>query len=237
MKSSKYFDSEGYHNTTKSGRILSKRATDFFKRHHYLCPPDIKLIRKVPSGAKCLDIATGSGWYLRRLSAFRPDLQLYGFDVEFHPEFPFNSAQFIQGVFSQDFIFPLADSTFDFVSLIDFIEHLSPPALMHLMKESRRVLKVEGYIFIKTPTSRAIYFDFWDDPTHIRPFSKQALERIGSMFGLTVVKRWTRRGLLGYLAAIPLFCVALIRRDRTLRNTALDCSLGLAEYIIYQKCG
>lgn len=81
---------------------------------------------------------------------------------------------------------PYADATFDAILFTHVIEHLRNP--LHAAGEIHRLLKPGGIIYIETPnwTSTLVPsfgfrreqhnpFNFFDDYTHIRPWTKQAL--------------------------------------------------------------
>lgn len=66
---------------------------------------------------------------------------------------------------------PYKDSTFDFAICIQVLEHLTHP--LFAVKEIRRVLKNNGFAFFSVPTvNNKKYFD---DYTHIRPFTSISL--------------------------------------------------------------
>jgi len=72
--------------------------------------------------------------------------------------------------------FPLSDSSFDIVFCKSLIEHLENPEFF--IKECFRVLKVGGKILILTPDWEANYKIFFDDFTHIKPFTKVSLSQL-----------------------------------------------------------
>ncbi|MDI6708722.1 MAG: class I SAM-dependent methyltransferase [Candidatus Thermoplasmatota archaeon] len=69
---------------------------------------------------------------------------------------------------------PLKSETFDGLLAKDIIEHLLYPD--STMAELRRILKKGGKIIIETATP--YYKHFWDDYTHIRPFTKKSLRSL-----------------------------------------------------------
>jgi SAM-dependent methyltransferase len=69
---------------------------------------------------------------------------------------------------------PIADKTFDVVFQKSVIEHIvDTKALLH---ETYRLLKPGGTAIIMTPDWRANVKNFYDDYTHVRPFTLMGLE-------------------------------------------------------------
>ena len=87
-----------------------------------------------------------------------------------------NLLSFINHDLNSKIPFPLPDSTFDIVFCKSLIEHLEYPEFF--IKECSRVLKVGGKILILTPDWEANYKIFFDDFTHIKPFTKISLSQL-----------------------------------------------------------
>lgn len=64
------------------------------------------------------------------------------------------SLEFIQGDASQ---LPFADNSFDRITLLDIIEHLTPDQLGDMFREVRRVLKPGGFAVLHTLPNRWVY--------------------------------------------------------------------------------
>jgi ubiquinone/menaquinone biosynthesis C-methylase UbiE len=64
---------------------------------------------------------------------------------------------------------PFDDNHFDFVTIFAVIEHINN--IVNFIYEAKRVLKTNGTIIITTPNFRYCYKNFYDDPTHVRPFT------------------------------------------------------------------
>lgn len=67
---------------------------------------------------------------------------------------------------------------FDGVLFSHVIEHLQIPEVKKAVAEIRRVLKPGGQVLVVTPINSCI---FWDDPTHVRPYTKWALRTLFSV--------------------------------------------------------
>lgn len=77
------------------------------------------------------------------------------------------------------------DGTIDFVTLNAVIEHIKEPD--HIFKEIFRVLKKDGIIFIRTPNWQLDYKNFYNDPTHIKPYTPKSLETTLNLFGFNSI--------------------------------------------------
>ena len=88
-------------------------------------------------------------------------------------------------------IFPYKDSSFDYILLYSVIEHINNTD--HLILEIRRMLKNSGILIIITPNFRYCFNSFYDDPTHIKPFTNTGLENILKIYDFKkiIVKPWT----------------------------------------------
>lgn len=62
--------------------------------------------------------------------------------------------------------------------LIEHIEAIHP-----FMEEVQRILHPEGSVYIRTPDIKKVGFVFYDDFTHIRPFSPMGLNHLMSCYG------------------------------------------------------
>lgn len=77
---------------------------------------------------------------------------------------------------------PFVEKSFDIVTCISVVEHLTPKEVETFFKETRRVLKEDGYVFLVTPNFQAAlkfiqgknWFGY-RDPTHINFYTPQKL--------------------------------------------------------------
>lgn len=72
--------------------------------------------------------------------------------------------------------FPYDDNTFDFIISLAVIEHINNPG--YFVSEINRVLKAGGILFLSTPNWTYSYKNFYDDYTHVRPYSKMTIKRL-----------------------------------------------------------
>jgi SAM-dependent methyltransferase len=87
---------------------------------------------------------------------------------------------------------------YDGILVSHVIEHLRDP--LPLFAEWLRLLKRGGVIYIEAPSDRALlgrsharyekrgFFSFWDDPTHLRPWTPAAFYRLANSFGAELVE-------------------------------------------------
>lgn len=69
---------------------------------------------------------------------------------------------------------PFEENTFDAVTAVSLIEHLRSPTVM--LSETFRVLKPGGAFIAVTPNWRFSYRFFYDDPTHVHPYSDRSMD-------------------------------------------------------------
>ena len=72
--------------------------------------------------------------------------------------------------------FPFKDNSFDYVFSKSVIEHVKN--WEHFLSEIRRILKPNGMIIIMTPDWNSQQNNFYDDPTHITPYTLRTLDRV-----------------------------------------------------------
>lgn len=80
---------------------------------------------------------------------------------------------------------PHANESVDFVTLNAVIEHIQKPE--NIFNEIKRILKIDGLVFIRTPNWKMDYKNFYNDPTHVKPYSPETLNNSLLLFGLECV--------------------------------------------------
>jgi SAM-dependent methyltransferase len=150
-------------------------------RHAFFMPRILQLLgTEVENPITVLEIGSGNGWALSyvhpliryiavdRGSVFRESLEDRG--IEFH----------LHNVSGNQL--PLADATADVIILIHLIEHI--PDSETFMNDLRRVLRPGGRIYIRTPNLARVKWVFWDDFTHVQPFTPNSLGHLMRSRGL-----------------------------------------------------
>ena len=90
------------------------------------------------------------------------------------------------------FEIPYDNNSLDGIFLQSVLEHADA---VKSMKEISRVIKNEGIVAISCPTPEK---HFWDDPTHVRPYTIKSLSTLFEMFGFKVThKNYVFAELLG----------------------------------------
>ena len=135
-------------------------------------------------GQRLLDIGCGRGDFTR---GFKDSgLEVAGIDREK------GDSAMLQGIdvrINQDLEhdpFPFPDESFDIVFSKSVIEHIWQPS--HFMQETRRVLKLGGRIVAMVPDWHSQMFIFYDDPTHVHPYTASGLQDLLAMHGFSNVE-------------------------------------------------
>lgn len=77
------------------------------------------------------------------------------------------------------------DESIDFVTMNAVIEHLKNSD--NIFKEVRRVLKLNGLVFVRTPNWQLDYKNFYNDITHIKPYTPDSLEQTFKLYNLKTI--------------------------------------------------
>ncbi len=83
-----------------------------------------------------------------------------------------------------------ARQQFDGVFLSHLVEHLPATAVASLLAAAAQLLAIDGRLVVVTPNARNLIVlseVFWLDPTHVRPYPRLLLERLGAALGLRTV--------------------------------------------------
>jgi SAM-dependent methyltransferase len=80
-------------------------------------------------------------------------------------------------------VFPIDNNSVDFAVSLAVIEHLNDPDLF--VSEIFRCLKPGGVIFLSTPNFQYDFKNFYNDPTHVRPYTPISLEKLLNLYGFS----------------------------------------------------
>ena len=130
-----------------------------------------------------LDIGSGKGNHLVGFS--RNGLIVKGLDkrkecIEILPDFDIRECDLEKDPF------PFEDDYSDFVFSKSVLEHVHNTE--NIVKETYRVLKPGGITVQLTPDWATDYKYFWDDPTHVKPFTRKGLQDAFKFEGFIDVK-------------------------------------------------
>ncbi len=193
-------------------------------------------------GGTLLDLGASDGGTLRHFAELRPDLTFAAADIEGKPEAYPRGTDFKVADFDRD-RFPWPDASFDAITCMHVVEHLQDPT--HLIRESHRLLRPGGRIYIETPAPKTVDMtsatgsakgrvtvNFFDDPTHVRPVPVGDLQRIADHIGFHSVRSGVSRNWI-FTAAYPL--LRIVKPDSRNRYVAQIHWTGWSEYIVATK--
>lgn len=201
-----------------------------------------RFVDGVRADGSLLDLGSSEGGTLRHFAELRPDISLAAADISGAPDAYPRGTDFRRADFDRD-EFPWADGTFDAITCMHVVEHLASPR--HLLRESARVLKPGGRMYIETPhpdtvtmptiTGKAagcVTMNFHDDPTHVRPVRVAELEETARECGMRTVESGVSRNLM-FAALYPVLRV--VRPETRKRYVAQQHWVGWSVFLIAEK--
>lgn len=136
----------------------------------------------------------------------------------------------------------ISDNFFDSVSCIHVLEHV--PIVKNVVDELYRVVKPGGLTYIETPNVRSLFtpsitsdrtWNFYDDKTHIQPFSAQSLATIAQQSGFEVIESGIYREKK-YAFALPIApFLSLVLRDWRPLHYSIIHAIGWSSYVLCKK--
>lgn len=169
-------------------------------------------LRGLPAGARVLDVGCGTGGFLELMERENSGIETVGIDLGTPPDF-LSRGDFLRASANA---LPFADNSFDVVTCAHVIEHLVDPE--PCVRELLRVCRPGGSIYIETPSPRAawvpLFNTFWDDPTHVRPYSRTGLKRLLEIVGAEVAGSGVKHSLAAVLFGLPYLPIGLLLGDR-----------------------
>ncbi len=190
------------------------------KEHPELSARDVAIIRRLePDARRIVDIGCGRGGFV---AVCRRELgDGLGFDSEVAAG-RICRRQGLPFVLGDAERLPFATGSVDVARAKEIIEHLLDP--LPMLREIRRALRPGGLFLSHTPTHFSAVYpvnNFWDDYTHVRPYSKFGLRRlledagfrVESVRGYTAGRNAVERALGKALAlALPHTWLAVARK-------------------------
>jgi len=176
----KYFGKVTHGSLSFSKRLFLKLTSSVpVSRYYYEL---MFILNCLPKGSKVLDVGCSHGGFLNFLHNLRPDLNLYGTDLSDVSNLLPKNVTFIQA----DFINDTFDETdFDLIISRHLIEHLNVFDVPLFFQKAYTLLKDGGKCFILCPN---LSYDFYKDPTHVRPYNKFSLRRLFEMSNFVKIK-------------------------------------------------
>lgn len=152
--------------------ILSKQP--FLSAYYYRL---LEKVMKLPKKAKILDVGCAQGSFLNFLKNLRQDFELHGMDISDVKKMLPAKVNFIKGDIIRG---EIPKKKFDFVVSRHLLEHLKVEDAPRFFQQCKTMLKLGGICFVLTPR---LSNEFFNDPTHIRPYNKTSLERLFKQTG------------------------------------------------------
>ena len=78
------------------------------------------------------------------------------------------------------------NETFEIITLVSVIEHINNPS--NILKEIFRLLKKGGILIIVTPNFKYSFRNFYDDPTHLRPYTDKSISSLMELYDFKTLK-------------------------------------------------
>ena len=120
---------------------------------------------RIDKDSKVIDLGYGDGSFLKSLE--KNEIECKGYD--------YDTVNFENGEI------PEIANSLDFITSNSVIEHLNDAT--NLLEEAFRILKPGGKLILITPNFFFDYKNFYDDPTHVNPFTVEKLETMLEMSG------------------------------------------------------
>ncbi len=204
-----------------------------------------QFLRSLPESGAVLDIGCGTGLNGRMLQAHHPGIQISGVDLlerdQVPPFYDYRVVNLEAGTL------PFPDASFDAVVCTHVLEHLHAP--VRIGREINRVMKIGARIYLETPNWTSALapsfgfrreqhnpFNFYDDPSHVRPWSLHGLfEFLAQGCRLRVVRVSTVRNWLRVPLDTPLIVYGLLSGRRSLVVSSFWNLYGWCIYAIGVK--
>jgi SAM-dependent methyltransferase len=167
--------------------VTSEGPLAHLHEHPELIDADLAWIaRRLPAGSRILDVGAGRGSFVKE--ARRRGLEALGLELQIEAPRIWRRDG-VPGVLGNGAAAPFRDACFDLVRLKEVIEHVEDP--LSLVREARRLLRPGGLMIAHVPSPYSQLYpvgNFWDDYTHVRPFSRFGLQRLFADAGLQVLR-------------------------------------------------
>lgn len=157
-------------------------------RHALFIPRVFELVGISPSDpSTVLEIGCGSGW---AISYSHPLVRYIAVDRGslYRDQLEENGVEFHETDVTIDPL-PINDGQVDLIVLNHLIEHIADCEFF--VRQLRRVLRPGGAVYIRTPNLECVKWRFWDDYTHVKPFTPRTLDHLMRTVG------FERRFMLG----------------------------------------
>lgn len=134
-------------------------------------------------GARILDNGCGRGDFLQGF--INCGMECYGTDLEEGTIIFSGGGHISGGVDLEKNVLPYEDNYFDVVFSKSVIEHIHSPS--NYLNEMKRVLKPGGRIIIMVPDWQTCMYIYYDDFSHVQPYTRVGLHDTLEVFGFREV--------------------------------------------------
>ncbi|HUU24580.1 MAG TPA: class I SAM-dependent methyltransferase [Methyloceanibacter sp.] len=122
-------------------------------------------------GRKVVDLGSGAGTFVE--CCREEGIDARGIDIS-------------DGINLETDDLPIASDSVDVVTAISVLEHLRSPEKM--LSETMRILKPEGAVILVCPNWKYSVKTFFDDPTHVHPYTPGSMRQVLAMYGFEAVE-------------------------------------------------
>lgn len=198
-------------------------------------------VARTPGNGSLLDLGSSDGETLCHMAELRPDLTFSSVDIAGQPARTPPNTSFAMADLESD-VLPWPDGSFDAITCMHLVEHLN--TMTTIWTEIARLLKPGGRVYIETPGGESITtpsppeslrgkitLNFYDDPTHVRPVSTEALAKAARQVGLVPTRTGRSRNWL-FAAAYPFLSILPPTRRKYVAKLHW---LGWSAYLIAEK--
>ncbi len=140
-----------------------------------------RFLTRHPQDARLLDLGSGRGEFLSGFT--RLGFEAHGIDREVMTPRRFHDPIAV-GDFENQAL-PFANSSYDIVFSKSVLEHIA--SVEFVLQEIRRILKPSGTVLSMVPDWQAQWRHFYDDYTHIRPFTLVGLVQLHESQGFNIL--------------------------------------------------
>ncbi len=167
-----------------SASLVDEGPLAHVREHPEIAAADVRIIRRLlgPGDVRILDIGAGRGVFVDEARATGLDVLATDLEPAAARVWQANG---VRGVIADAFAPPFRGTPFDVVRLKEVIEHVEDPRA--LVMASISILRPGGYLIAHVPSPFSQFYpagNFWDDYTHVRPFSRHGLMRLMEDSGL-----------------------------------------------------
>ena len=205
-----------------------------------------KFIASLAQDVVVLDIGAGNGLMQMKLSEYRQHIRFISVDkYDYSGDYPPDT--FFQVDVTSETL-PIDAETIDAVFCSHVLEHLISYELLIL--EIRRVLKPGGKLYFESPGLRSVFLpslkmgqgrdvplNFYDDPTHIKPYTEQALYLLARKMGFKKIKTGKARNWIYAILSPVLICLSLLSCNRKMLALAVWNAIGWCNYLWAEELG